>query len=932
MKLKFQPLVQLGADRTTVPESGYDYQLSGAMDLSYDISMQIVGTPEKSTQFQLPDTPEIFKSGFLPDSGTGVTYTLDGTILNQNNNPVALVEVSAYDTLSEELIGTDFTTAAGEYTIFDFPEGREVRVVPVLAGWLFDPVEAAVLMDGDKTQDFSAAPDPSYFTVFGQVVDLSGSGQPNVTISAYETGGGDLVSAATTDTLGQYQVWAIPGGIEVDVVPRKAGYHFVPPAVTVVMDGNKEQDFESISGTDYFQLHGDITDGIDPIGNVQVALEDLDTGDPIDTAVTSASGIYIFDFIEQGLRVKVTPSLAGYEFTPPSATLLMDDDKVQNFNGTSTGMFYSVFGVVTGPAGEEVQVEVHLLDDGSLLGSDLTAPDGSYSIAGIPADVDVYVVPSKLGYSFDPPVANLFMDSDKEQNFVSSEASYALWGTITDGVDPLDGVSVDLVDADTSDPLGTDTTGSTGTYLFEGITAGTNVKVTPSLAGYEFDPPSATLLMDEDKVQNFTGSALSDTNWVHTYGSADQERVWRVVVSSNGDQYIAGQIFSGEGSIYGFVEKRNTYGQFQWYKEFQPPTGYNSVLILDMAVIPGTGEVITAGYAMAAETRAWVMRIDAAGSVLQSRIGPTSLPSLANQIVREVSSGDYYVVGQGTDTEEPFTSTDVLVMKFDGDSHDLAWAELIEGSKGELPTGCKLDGDGNLVVVGDYTSGAPTFTDSLVLKVNSNGTLKWGGVFDVGSATTYTEGLVIGPSNEVYVLGNWNSAATIVRINDLDTSGSLSWARLWFNEGSSAISQFYDGLYDSAASTIIVCGSTGDEIQSKSNGLIVEFNSTATSTNNDIVWRNGTVDASTIFTAIARLAGGEFALGGDSLNTGGSWGTATNNINPSPSTSSLGYDGAVEVLVATLDAFAPDVSSPARTEDAGAGQADALSLRRSALP
>jgi len=236
------------------------------------------------------------------------------------------------------------------------------------------------------------------------------------------------------------------------------------------------------------------------------------------------------------------------------------------------------------------------------------------------------------------------------------------------------------------------------------------------------------------------------------------------------------------------------------------------------------------------------------------------------------------------------------------------------------------------VVVGDYVNAAPTFTDNLVLKVKPDGTLKWGGVYDVNNTTTYTEGVVIGPDDEVYVLGSRNTSGIIVRIDDLTTSGSLNWARFWANEGSTGVTQFFDGYYNTIDSTIVVCGSTGDETESKSNGLIVEFNSTATSTVNDIVWRNSTVGADTIFKSIRLMAGFRLAIGGESENASGDWGTATSNINPSPPKSTKGYDGTVEVLAATLNSFSPDVSSPDRTEDTGGGQSDALNLRRSDLP
>ena len=140
----------------------------------------------------------------------------------------------------------------------------------------------------------------------------------------------------------------------------------------------------SISGT----VSGDVQAG------VTVRLSGASSG----SAVTNSSGNYSFAGLANGSYV-VTPSLAGYSFTPNSRPVTIHNANVTGVNFTAAALdyVYSISGTVSG----DVQAGVTITLTGDNTGSAITDGSGNYSFNGLAAG-SYTVTPSLAGYVFSP--------------------------------------------------------------------------------------------------------------------------------------------------------------------------------------------------------------------------------------------------------------------------------------------------------------------------------------------------------------------------------------------------------------------------------------------------------------------------------------------------------------------------------------------------
>jgi hypothetical protein len=133
-----------------------------------------------------------------------------------------------------------------------------------------------------------------------------------------------------------------------------------------------------------------------------------------------------------------------------------------------------------------------------------TSSNGSYTISGLTAG-SYTIRASKTNCTFSPSSRSVSVPPDRSsQNFTAdcTVPTYTVSGQVTDGSgDPLDGVTI------TTDTGATATTGSDGSYSLADLPEGTYT-LTPTLAGYTFDPASLTVTVPPDaSEQDFTGTA-----------------------------------------------------------------------------------------------------------------------------------------------------------------------------------------------------------------------------------------------------------------------------------------------------------------------------------------------------------------------------------------------------------------------------------------
>jgi len=215
---------------------------------------------------------------------------------------------------------------------------------------------------------------------------------------------------------------------------------------------------------------------------------------------TGADGFYSVQ-LSPGFTGTVTPSKAGYVFTPPmTAYAGVPTDLVQDY--TAALQVYSISGVVRAGGVGLIGAAMN-----GLPGNPSTDPNGLYS-ASVPAGWSGTVTPTKAGYTFTPVSSSYAsLSASVVQDYNAPLAGH----TITGHVRTPGGAGIASV-AMTGLP-GNPSTDVNGFYsaVVEFAWFGT---VTPTKSGFTFDPPSAAYSnVMTDQVTDYTGSDQTFVVW-----------------------------------------------------------------------------------------------------------------------------------------------------------------------------------------------------------------------------------------------------------------------------------------------------------------------------------------------------------------------------------------------------------------------------------
>ncbi len=337
----------------------------------------------------------------------------------------------------------------------------------------------------------------------------SGGGTTTYTISGTITGAstvsvalsGASTATTTTDASGNYQFTGLANGAYT-ITPTLSGDSFSPTSLAVTVSGASltGENFAATSAT--YTLSGAVqTSNGGALAGVSLQL----SGTASATQSSNSSGQYAFANLAAGTYT-VTPTLAGYTFSPANAQVTVTNSNISatTFVGTAAPPpTYTISGVVSGAVAGGVKITL----SGAGSATTTTAANGAYTLTGL-APGNYTVAPSLSGYTFSPASTSVTINSADVTgtNFTSSAVvapTYAISGTVSGAI--ASGVTITLSGAGS----GTTTTAANGSYSFSGLAAG-NYVVTPSLSGYTFSPTSLSVALSTANVsgENFTSSAV----------------------------------------------------------------------------------------------------------------------------------------------------------------------------------------------------------------------------------------------------------------------------------------------------------------------------------------------------------------------------------------------------------------------------------------
>ena len=215
----------------------------------------------------------------------------------------------------------------------------------------------------------AASPLPTY-SISGTV---SGALQQGVQISLT----GAATAATATDAAGRYSFAGLGNG-SYTLTPSLAGYTFSPASATALVNG------ADVGGKGFmatalvaptYSISGTVSGAVQQ--GVQVSL----AGTAPATTTTDTSGKYSFAGLANGTYT-LTPSLAGYTFSPVSAMALLNGADLTGKNFTAAVLVtptYAISGTVSGAVQQGVQVSL----SGAAAASTATDASGNYSFAGL---------------------------------------------------------------------------------------------------------------------------------------------------------------------------------------------------------------------------------------------------------------------------------------------------------------------------------------------------------------------------------------------------------------------------------------------------------------------------------------------------------------------------------------------------------------------
>ena len=149
------------------------------------------------------------------------------------------------------------------------------------------------------------------YTLSGRVLDASGNGVANVTVTL----SGAQSATMTTGSDGSYQFTSLAAGNYI-VTPSKTGYAFTPSSASMTnLSASQTANFTARAAPVTYTIGGKVLDGG---GNAEAGVTVTLSGATSASTTTAADGGYQFTGLAAG-SYTVAPSKNGYSFVPPSS-------------------------------------------------------------------------------------------------------------------------------------------------------------------------------------------------------------------------------------------------------------------------------------------------------------------------------------------------------------------------------------------------------------------------------------------------------------------------------------------------------------------------------------------------------------------------------------------------------------------------------------
>jgi hypothetical protein len=395
-------------------------------------------------------------------------FTISGTIGGAGG-------AGATVSLSGPVTASVTADASGNYTFGGVTNGSYI-VAPSNTGYVFAPASQNVTVSGSNITVPTFTATLQTYTITGTISGTGGSGA-TVNLS------GAATATTTANASGVYTFSGLTNG-SYTITPTKTGFVFTPPTQAVTVNGaNGTANFSSAQ---VFTISGTISGAGGSGATVTL------TGAVTATVVANTSGVYSFSVVN-GLYT-VTPTKAGFTFTPPSQAVTVNGgNATANFSSAQT---FTISGTISGAGGNGATVKL----TGAATATVTANASGAYTFTGV-VNGSYTVTPTKTGFVFTPPSQAVTVNgANATANFTSTQV-FTISGTISGSAG--NGATVKLTGAATA----TVTANASGVYTFTNVANG-SYTVTPTKSGHIILPTSKATTVNSGNVTGLNFSTL----------------------------------------------------------------------------------------------------------------------------------------------------------------------------------------------------------------------------------------------------------------------------------------------------------------------------------------------------------------------------------------------------------------------------------------
>ena len=311
------------------------------------------------------------------------TYSLSGAITPAIGGGGATVTLSG---------ATSATTTADSAGIFIFTglANGTYTVTPSHAGYTFSPTSLSVTISGaNVTTGLDFAATLQAYTISGTISPVAGGSGATVTLSG--------AASATTiaNSSGSYTFTGLASG-GYTVTPSHTGYTFSPASQSAPVNGANVTGINFTATAQVGPTYS-ILGTISPTAGGSGATVTL-SGAVTTTTTADAAGNYTFGGLANGTYA-VTPSHAGYTFSPTSQSAPVNGANVTGINFTAqVAPTFSISGTISPTAGGSGAT---VILSGAAAATTTASSAGIYTFTGLTNGVYI-VTPHNSGYTFSP--------------------------------------------------------------------------------------------------------------------------------------------------------------------------------------------------------------------------------------------------------------------------------------------------------------------------------------------------------------------------------------------------------------------------------------------------------------------------------------------------------------------------------------------------